>query len=513
MQIRAYDWIAKHAARQPDKPACVDARSGRALSYAAFDQRARRLASFLSGDLGVTQGDRVAVLATNSSDHLVVQQACIKMAAIFVPLNWRLTPCELGQQIANAEPTVLFHADEFRQNAEAAAGMGGVSQVLNWGEDGTGGEYERGIAAARADFSAAEIWLDDPCMILYTSGATGVAKGVIITHAMTFFNAVNFSMIVRVGQTSVSLCILPLFHTGGINNGANPALHAGGTVVVCPQFEAERVLRLMSDPALGVTHMLGVPANYQMLSRHPDFEKTDLSRMTAAAVGGAPVPLSMHRLWRERGIAFQEGYGLTEGGPSVLISALDQPLDKIGSTGKPVIHGEIRLVNLNGKEAAPDEIGEIWIRGPSVTPGYWNNPGATREAFVDSWFRTGDAAYRDPDGYYYIVDRWKEMYISGGENVYPAEVENVLYELTQIAEVAVVGVADDKWGEVGCAVIVRRDETLTAEDVMRHCEGRLARYKQPRSIVFVDSLPHNSVNKILKNEVRNQLGVGALIGK
>lgn len=276
--------------------------------------------------------------------------------------------------------------------------------------------------------------------------------------------------------------------------------------MVCRQFDASLVLRLVSDPQLGITHLMGVPANYQMLSQQPDFARADLSRIVAAAVGGSPVPLSMHRLWRERGVSFQEGYGLTEGGPSVLISELDQPLAKIGSTGKPVIHGEIRLVDKGGSDVATEDVGEIWIRGPAVSPGYWNNPQATGQAFTDGWFRTGDAARRDADGYYYIVDRWKDMYISGGENVYPAEVENVLYELPGIAEVAVVGVADEKWGEVGCAaVVVRAGHDLTAAQVVRHCDGRLARYKIPRSVVFLDALPRNAVNKVLKNELRAQL--------
>lgn len=514
MDFRAYDWIAKHAARQPHKPACIDAESGRVLTYRAFDERARRLAGFLTAALGVGRGDRVAVLAQNSPDHLVLQNACVKIGAILVPLNWRLAARELAAQLANAEPRVLFHSAEFAGNAHEAAGQSGVPQVLDWERDGTGGAYERGIRAATPWRETVEAWLSEPCAILYTSGATGLPKGVVITHAMLFFNVVNYGMIVRVHQNSVQLCSLPLFHTGGLSQGSNPALHAGGTVVVTQKSEPGWMLRLVSDPELGITHLMGVPANYQMMGAHPHFERADLSRIVAAAVGGSPVPLKLHQLWRQRGVSFQEGYGLTEGGPSVLISQIDQPEEKVGSAGRPVVHGEIRLVDPEGRDVDDETIGEIWIRGPSVTPGYWRNPDATRQAFTDGWFRTGDAARRDADGYYYIVDRWKDMYISGGENIYPAEVENVLYEMAAIAEVAVIGVADEKWGEVGCAAVVcRPGHALSSAEVLQHCNGRLARYKIPKHVVFLEALPRNAVNKVVKNELRELLGAGALVRK
>ncbi len=513
MHLKAYDWIARHAARQPDKPALIDAHSRRTLGYAALDARARALAALLVDEFGITRGERVAVLAQNSPEHLVVQNACHKAGAINVPLNWRLTATELRQQLANAVPGVLFHDETHAGNAKAAT-AGSGTRLLGWGQDGTGGEYARAIGAARTDFAPLEARLDEPCTILYTSGATGRPKGVVITHAMALFNAVNYGMLVRVGQSSVQLCSLPLFHVGGLSNGSNPALHAGATVVVSRQSDPDWILDLVADTALGITHLMGVPASYQMLSDHPRFDGVDLSRIVAAAVGGAPVPLSLHRRWRARGVSFQEGYGMTEGGPSVLISALDQPLEKVGSCGMPVVHGEIRLVTQDGRDAGVDEVGEIWIRGPSVTPGYWNDAQATAQAFCDGWFRTGDAARRDADGYYYIVDRWKDMYISGGENVYPAEVENALYELPAIAEAAVIGVADERWGEVGCAaVVVREGCELSAEQVLSHCDGRLARYKIPRHVVFLDCLPRNALNKVVKGELRERLGAGALVRK
>jgi fatty-acyl-CoA synthase len=509
----AYDWIARHAARQPGKAACIDVHSHRTLSYAAMDQRARQLAAWLTKDCGLARGDRVAVLSQNTAEHLVVHNACVKAGAINVPLNWRLTARELRDQLANAAPRVLIHEDCYAETARAAAPDASL-RLVDWGADGTGGEYGTSVAAAPADFAPVAATLADACAILYTSGATGQPKGVVITHAMLFFNVVNYGMIVRVGQSSVQLCSLPLFHTGGLSQGSSPALHAGGTVVVSRRSDPDYVLDLLDDPALGITHMMGVPASYQMLSQHPRFDSVDLSRIVAAAVGGSPVPLALHHRWRARGVAFQEGYGMTESGPSVYISALDQPLEKVGSCGKPVVHAESRLVTPDGRDANTGEVGEVWVRGPSVTPGYWNNPAATALAFSDGWLKSGDAARRDADGYYYIVDRWKDMYISGGENVYPAEVENVLYELPEVAEVAVIGVADERWGEVGCAAIVLRPAvTLGADQVLLHCDGRLARYKIPRHVVFMDGLPHNEVGKIVKGELRQRLGAGALVRK
>lgn len=512
MSLTAYDWIERHAARQPDKPACIDAHTRRVITYAELDERARRLAAWLARDFGVQRGERVAVLSQNTPEHLVVHNACVKAGAISVPLNWRLTARELKEQLANASPRVLIHEDRFAEVAQAASLEG--LRLIDWGRDGTQGKYAAGIAASTANFASVSSQLSDACVILYTSGTTGVPKGVVVTHSMLFFNAINYSMIMRVGQNSTQLCSLPMFHTSGLSQGSSPALHMGGSVVISRQSDPDFVLEQIADQSLGITHLLGVPVSYHMLSQHPLFDSTDLSRIVTAAVGGAPVPLALHRRWGERGVTFQEGYGMTESGPSVYISAPDQPLEKVGSCGKPVVYGESRLVTREGCDAGVDEVGEIWVRGPTVTPGYWNNPEATTEAFTEGWLRSGDAARRDADGFYYIVDRWKDMYISGGENVYPAEVEKVLYELPQIAEVAVIGVADERWGEVGCAaVVLRKDARLTEEVLREHCESRLARYKIPRKVVFVDDLPHNAVGKVNKGELRSNLSAGALVRK
>ncbi|VAW00913.1 Long-chain-fatty-acid--CoA ligase [hydrothermal vent metagenome] len=514
MIVKAYDWVAHYAIRHGWKTACIDIDGTTGLTYSELDERACRLASFLTSKLLVEKGDRVAILAYNSADYLVLQQACLKTGAILLPLNWRLTAPELIYQVTNSEPKVLIYGDEFADVAKVVAAERDIAHLIEWREEAGDSEFEQAIKSGAADYKSVDVYLDDPWAIMYTSGTTGFPKGAILTHGMAFFNAVSYAIVNHVASDTVNLCFLPLFHTGGLNNCVNPVFHKGGTVILCRQFDPGTVLGLISDPDLAITNVMGVPAIFLMLSQHADFDKTDFSRVVNAPVGGAPVPISMHKLWRSRGVALQEGYGLTEGGPAVIISEIDQPLDKAGAAGKPVLHGELRLVDPDGKDVRRGEIGEIWIRGPAVTPGYWNNPEANAKAFVDGWFCTGDAAYCDEDGYYYIVDRWKDMYISGGENVYPAEVENALYEIEQVAEVAVIGIAEEKWGEVGCAaIVVKPGEVLSEEQVVEHCAGRLARFKIPKKVVFLEALPRNAMNKVLKDTLRDRLGIGKLIKK
>ncbi len=514
MSIKASDWVAHYADRHGEKIACIDVDSKISFSYKEMDERACRLASYLTKNCGLEKGDRLAILAYNSADFLVVQQVCVKTGAILLPLNWRLTAPEIAYQAQNAAPKILIYGDEFADIAKQVAAEKNISHTIEWKADTPDSEFERAVQSGDPDFSPVHVTLDNPWAIMYTSGTTGFPKGAILTHGMSLFNAVSYGVVNHISSATVNLCFLPLFHTGGLNNCITPVFHQGGTVVLCRQFDPGAVLGIISDPDLAVTNIMGVPAIFLMLSQHPDFDKTDFSRVVNAPVGGAPVPISMHKLWRGRGVALQEGYGLTEGGPAVIISEIDQPLDKAGAAGKPVLHGELRLVNPDGEDVKDGEVGEIWIKGPAVTPGYWNNPDANKNAFTDGWFCTGDAAYRDEDGYYYIVDRWKDMYISGGENVYPAEIENALYELTQVAEVAVIGIAEEQWGEVGCAAIaIKPGATLSETQVLEHCAGRLARFKIPKQIVFLDALPRNAMNKVLKEDLREQLGVGALIKK
>jgi fatty-acyl-CoA synthase len=500
MKVRAYDWIAHHAHRTPRKLATIELHTGRRLTYTEFDDRIARLAGFLTGELGVEPGDRVAVLSPNSVNVFELQFACWRSGAVLTPLNWRLALPELEYIVHDSTPKVLFYDPEHETPARALG-----LRAIGWGDSGS--EYENAVSKTSPVRRASPPWLNDTAAIMYTAGTTGRPKGALITHAMTFYNAVNIGMAVDLTSQSVCLVVLPTFHTGGLNLYANPTFHLGGTVAVMRAFEPEVTLRLLGDRDLRVTHFFGVPSIYLFMSQHPSFEGTDLSRLVATGIGGAPAPLSLLETWAARGRPLMQGFGMTETSPTALVLGADRALDKVGSCGLPVLHTEVRLVDKDGRDVAVGELGELWVRGPNVSSGYWHRPDANAESFTDGWLHTGDAARQDDEGYFYIVDRWKDMYISGGENVYPAEVENVIYQLPAVAEVAVIGVPDEKWGEVGRACVVLKPDSMTSEGtIIEHCRANLARYKVPKSVVFIAELPRNAAGKVLKRELALRFG-------
>lgn len=307
----------------------------------------------------------------------------------------------------------------------------------------------------------------------------------------------------RVGADSVCLTTLPLFHVGGPDVYANPMFHYGGTTIVMRTYDPAETLRLLCDPVADVSVFIGAPAHFLFMAQQPGFETAVFNPRLLACIAAAPVPIPQLRQWEARGLPLQQAYGMTETCGVVIVLDPDDRVRKAGAAGKPCLHVAFRVVRTDGADAGPNEMGELWVRGPSVTPGYWRNPEGNAASFSDGWLRTGDAAMVDDEGYYYIVDRWKDMCISGGENVYPAEVEDHLFKLDAIAEVAVIGVADERWGEVGrVIVVVKPDHTLTEADIMRHCDGNLARYKQPRSVRFVEALPRNATGKVHKPTLR-----------
>ena len=500
LAVRYYDWIAHFARRTPDKIAVVDLASERRFTYAQFDARIARLATHLREQLDVARGDRVAVLALNTTDTLEVQFACGRLGAIFLPLNTRLTVPELQFIVGDAAPKVMIHDADLADTALSVAGLCNVASRLLLGPDGS---YEAAIATAKPLAAREPITLDDVSTIMYTSGTTGLPKGAIITHGMTFWNCVNLGGPAYISPSSVLLTVLPLFHTGGLNCYTNPVLHAGGTVLIMRAFDPGLALKLISDPSQGINVFFGVPAIYQFMAQHPAFESADFSRLIIGGVGGAPMPVPLLNTWEARGVALQQGYGMTETSPAVLALDREDAARKAGSAGKPVLHTEVRIVRPDGSDADVGELGELWVKGPNVTPGYWNRPDANASSFTDGWLHTGDATRVDAEGFYYIVDRWKDMYISGGENVYPAEVENVLHQIPAIAEAAVIGIADAQWGEVGMAIVaIKPGQSLSEADIHAHCAKNLARFKCPRAIRFVDALPRNATGKIHKPTLR-----------
>jgi fatty-acyl-CoA synthase len=347
--------------------------------------------------------------------------------------------------------------------------------------------------------------LDDPAVIIYTSGTTGRPKGATLSHGNVTWNCVNVLIDTDLAADDVALVCAPLFHVAALDMVSLPTLMKGGTVVLMGQFDPGAVLELIERER--VTVMFGVPAMFNAMAQAPDFASADLSSVRRLLCGGAPVPLATIRTYLDLGIPFLQGYGMTETAPGALFLGAERAADKAGTAGVPSFFTDVRVVGPDGVDVAPGEKGEVVVSGPNVMLGYWNLPDATAEAVHDGWFRSGDVATVDDEGYVTIVDRMKDMIISGGENVYPAEVEDAIYSHPLVAECAVIGVPDERWGEVGRAIVVPRAAAdLDAQDLLDHLDGRLARYKLPRTVVFADALPRSGAGKVLKGRLRDMFG-------
>ena len=499
-----FDWIKRHAERMPARLALVDAHSGLQLTYAQFNERANRLASFFVATLGLQPGDRVSILAGNSADYYVVLMACSKAGVILNTLNWRLAVPELAYILNDCQPRLLIYEGEFAQAVSELRERVTLEHLLVVSESPAAGARRYADALDAGDPAgviAPQLRYDDIWAILYTSGTTGRPKGAQVTYGNFFYNAVGMGQAIDLTSQDVNLNVLPAFHAGGLGLYAGPIFHAGGTLVVMRTFDAAGLLSLIERWRVSV--ILLVPSIYLMLSQFSDFDRYDLSSVRSWASGGSSLPPALVHQFAAKGIVIQQGFGMTETGPTVFLIDRDNAVRKAGSVGKPVLHTEVTIRDRDGNVLGPNQVGELCIRGGNVTTGYWNQPEATTAALRDGWLHSGDAAMFDNEGFYTIVDRWKDMFISGGENVYPAEVENVNYEHPAVAEAAVVGVLDAKWQEVGRAfVVVKAGQTLSMEEVIAWCQGKLARYKIPKSVVFVDGLPRTAAGKVLKRELR-----------
>ncbi|MBI1890463.1 MAG: long-chain fatty acid--CoA ligase [Burkholderiales bacterium] len=501
------DWLSKGADHHPDKVALVDVETGKELSYLEFDTRASRFAEFLRDQWQIKKGDRVAVLAHNSSEYLEMLYGCAKIGAILVCLNWRLSVAELEAILADSEPSGLIFGKDLSEQGKALLQSALLRYGMILGETAADNvpEYEACLSQSSGRRIPMPNWgTDETWHLLYTSGTTGKPKGVLQTYGMVVINAVNSMLHGGINQQDTTLAVLPFFHTGGLNLFTNPVLFCGGTVYLMRQFDVDRAIELLNSK---ITTFLFVPAIYQFISQHPKFKDYQFKNIRMPAAGGAPIPHSLLQEYGKKGLTIRCGFGMTETGPTVFLTDDETSVKKVGSVGKPVRLVETRVVDSKGRDCKVKERGELLIRGPGVTPGYWRMPEATAKAIVDGWLYTGDIAYFDDDGDYYIVDRSKDMFISGGENVYPAEVENVLYQLAGIKEAAVIGVSDDKWGEVGKAIIALAPGTsLSVGDITQHCRNQLAAYKVPKHVVFVEALPRNASGKVEKPQLRKIYG-------
>jgi fatty-acyl-CoA synthase len=436
----------------------------------------------------VTAGDRVAYLGFNHPLVLELLYACARVGAIFAPLNWRLAPPEHREILRDCSPKVLFVGAELR----AQAGEIGTS-VETVGIDA--------VELAPAPGPALRPEPSAPVLLVYTSGATGRPKGVLLTQEALAANARNSIAAHDLTSADHVLTVLPMFHVGGLNIHTTPALAAGARVTLHARFDAEAALRAIAVDR--PTMLLVVPQVSAAMTSHPAWDSTDLSSLRLVTTGSSIVPPAVIRAWHGRGIPVTQVYGLTESAPVAICLRLEDARRKAGSCGKPTIHCEARILDESDRDAAPGQVGEIVLRGPNLLREYWGDPDATKASFIDGWLRTGDLAHRDDEGFFYVDDRKKDLVISGGENIRPAELENVLGECQAILEAAVVGRSDAHWGEVPVAFVVAKPgSVLTRADVLALFDGRLARFKHPRDVVFVDRLPRNAMGKVLKQELR-----------
>jgi len=485
MNLWQQDWISKWALYSPNKIAIQEHESGKEITYKSLNDCANGIAQYLNSEYNIVKGDRVAVLAEYDIEYVALFSASQKAGFIIVPINYRLAQAEVIDIIRDASPKLIFTQNKF--NHLVSQDFAKINQ--DYGILSTIDGIEINTITQVED--------DDPIFIIYTSGTTGKPKGVKYTHKMLFWNSINTALSLKLNAESRTVNVMPPFHTGGWNVLLTPFLHHGGFVSMCNKFEAENVLQTIASLRCNI--FMGVPTMLGMMANEKSFEISDLSCLDYIIVGGESMPIPLIERYARKGVAIRQGYGMTEVGPNLTSLHQDDAINKKGSIGRPNFYVQHRIIHENGHDCQVNEAGELWLRGPMVTPGYWQNDIATKDAFSTDgeWFKTGDIVIEDEDKYLYIVDRLKNMFISGAENVYPAEIEKVLRQLPDIQECAVIGVKDEKWGEVGKAFIVKSGDTLISDvEIRDFCISKLAKYKVPKYITFIAALPKTDSGKI-----------------
>jgi len=497
------DWLHQQLRVQPDHLAVYDLTADREFTWRQLNQRVDNAAQCLLAG-GVGAGDRVAYLGLNSSDVLEIFFASVRIGAVYVPLNFRLTAPELSFIIGDCTPTAIFYDREFQSVIKAIDPVVMPTMTIESALDGSDSDYELHMAADTAPAAVAPADGDTLSMIMYSSGTTGKPKGVMYTRRMMLASALNLLQPSEARPDSRVLNVMPLFHIGGMQF-VLMAVKCGIAHIMMRGFDPGAMLSAIDNPNLAITNIGGVPAMWGAMSLMPNIDEIDLSRIRVAATGAESVPEPMLKEWQQRGILLQEVYGMTETSGVVCMAQKADLPEHMGFAGRALPYGDVKVMKSETEEAAAGELGEIWMRGASVTPGYWNRPDATADAFVGDWLKSGDIGRRDETGRLSVEDRIKDMYISGGENVYPAEVESVLMAHEDIREVAIIGVADPKWGEVGCAIVATVSGEPVSLDAIHHvCDGNLARFKWPRHVAHTEALPRNSTGKVQKFLLRQQ---------
>jgi fatty-acyl-CoA synthase len=494
LDVDLSDLIERNAAFTPDKPAIIF--EGETLSYAAFHARIEQAARALKAEFGVGRGDRVAILSLNRPDYLVLLYACARLGAMLVPLNWRLAVAEQLFILSDASVKLLVLERAFAEVLPALqtrlpeTGIVGLDFAPPQGS-----AFEALLTRARSEGRNPDIDFSCPLLIVYTSGTTGRPKGAVLRQEALLWNAVMSQHMHGLTSSDHVLTVLPLFHVGGLNIQTTPALHFGATVTMLPRFTPDATLAAFARGRPTLTTL--VPATIQAVTDHPDWASTDLSSLKAVSTGSTIVPPHLIERFVARGVPVLQVYGSTETCPIAVYTRLGGDLSRVGSAGLPGLCCEAMVIDDAGAELPPDTPGEIVVRGPSVFFEYWGNKDATREALRDGWYRTGDIGRRDADGYFFVHDRKKNLIISGGENIYPAEVERVLLEHPDVVECGVIGRPDSRWDEVPVAYVIRRaGRSVEAEDLKAHVLTQLARFKVPRDFVFVDDLPRTALGKV-----------------
>jgi fatty-acyl-CoA synthase len=504
------DWVTRRADRKPGAVALVDGDTGRELTYRDLERSMNELATALY-ELGLRRGDRVAFLMENSPEFVETLFGTVNLGAVAVPMNFRLGAEELAYLLADSGAAVLVVSERFRDLAAAALAHGGhrVRRVVVDGSGDPVGEVPttalpelRGRPGRAPDPFTGP---DDVCVIMYTSGTTGRPKGAMLTHGNMQWNAINLATVgTGLSGTTVTLAVAPMFHIGALGLSVLPILYAGGTVVTVRAFDPARTLRLLAERR--VTTQFMVPAMWSALTQVPDFDAHDVSTVQYVLCGGAPCPMPVIEFYQRRGWRFLEGFGMTEAAPNTLLLDQDFVVSHAGSVGRPFMHVDVRIVDGEDHDVPTGEVGELVLRGPNIFAGYWGLPVETAEAMRGGWFHTGDLGRADGDGFVTLVDRKKDMIITGGENVYPIEVEQVLFRHPGVADVAVVGVPDDRWGETVVAVVVAAGgERVGPDELIGFTRDRIAHFKCPRRVEFLDELPRTATGKILKRELRRDL--------
>jgi len=493
------DWISKWSLLQPQKIALIS--EDHPYTYQEVNQRTNQLCHLLL-NFGVRKGDRAAVLLHNCHQYLEIYFALSKIGAILVPLNWRLAGPELEFIIKDSGCKMLIFEPEFE---EVVASIRPSLNLSNGSYITVGGphpdwsiDYESSISKQPTlePFNNGPVEGEDPHIIMYTSGTTGIPKGAVLSHRKTFFNVLNADIIYNLTSKDIMIISRPMFHSGGLLVESSPFLYKGGTIIIRKRFRPPEILETIEKYKVTI---LELPATvYQFILQACDLSKYDLRSIRCYFTGGERIPISLLKDYLNKGIALSQIFGQTEASTITFLSA-EIAGGKMGSVGLPVFHGEVRIVDKSGKNVEPGEVGEIIIKGPTLMSGYWNRPDLTAEAIRDGWLYTGDLAKKDEEGYFYIVDREKDMYISGGENIYPAEVEKVFFTHPKVFDAGVIGVPDEKWGEVGKAYLVPKPgESMTEEEALRFLRGKLGKYKIPKYVEFLPELPKTASGKIQK---------------